>query len=208
MSSLHPAKAAPASRRYDHFHRGFKSPAAWTRLLLLARVRLVSPRRRVPRAGPAATSESRHVQALPRRREGAARPGRALPDRDHADARRRRGQDRARSARAPARLPRDRELPRSLAEVEPERGGEQPRGGASRPVLVPEGFFSDGDALLPQREFREAVPVLLDVGRHRPLLLEDVAARDRGLLVARTLCDAPKELVARDLEMLGRVRVA
>src|SRR6476646_6706625 len=117
MSSLHPATAPPAPRRYDHFHRGFERPAAWTRVFLLARVRLVSPRRRVPRTGPAATEESRHLQALSRRREGAARPRRALSDRDDADARRRRGQDRARPARAPARLPRDRELPRALAEV-------------------------------------------------------------------------------------------
>ena len=127
------SKFVPRTKEVQHFHRGTHCPAARARFLLLAGLGFLSPCRRVPRPGTPATPQSRHVQALPRRREGASRPRGTLCRRHHADARRRRRQDRAGTPRAAARLPGDRELPRSLAEVS--RLGRGGRAAAVAPLI-------------------------------------------------------------------------
>src|SRR5215208_7158952 len=87
------------------------------RLLLLVALRRVPACRGVPRAGPPAQAKPRDVQALPRRPGGAPGPRRAVRDRTDADARRRRGPRGAGPPGGPARLPRHRALPRTLAAV-------------------------------------------------------------------------------------------
>src|SRR5919106_2483565 len=87
-------------------------------LLPLVRLRPMPPRGGLSRPGFAAAQEPRHVPALPRRRRGAAGSAPALRRPERADAGRAPGQARAGAARAPARLPRDRTVPRSLVELE------------------------------------------------------------------------------------------
>src|SRR5438094_10284173 len=66
----------------------------------------------------------------------------------------------------------------------------------------------DCGAVLPERQGREAVPVVVDEARHRPLLLEDLDARGRRLLIAGALGDPAQQLVGGDLDVLGDVGIA
>src|SRR5205814_2241448 len=60
----------------------------------------------------------------------------------------------------------------------------------------------------PASSGRAAVPVVVDEARHRPLLLEDLDARGRRLLVAGALGDPAQQLVGGDLDVLGDVGIA
>src|SRR5438128_5365800 len=168
---------------FGRVSRGLLRRQATPRLLPLVVLRPVPSRRGIPGAGPPAAPQPRHVQALPRRAGGAAGSRRALRRRRDAHPRRRGGTAGAGSPRAAARLPRDRGVPRALAEL-------------------------DRNAPLLERELGEAVPVALDRRGHLLLLPEDLARRVRRLLVAGPLGDPRQELVARDLEVLRRVSVA
>src|SRR5438128_876754 len=66
----------------------------------------------------------------------------------------------------------------------------------------------DRDALLPQGELGELVPVLLDQRRHVLLLEDDLRRRVRGLLVAYLGGDPTQQLVARDLQVLRGITLA
>src|SRR3954470_16396790 len=81
---------------------------------------------------------------------------------------------------------------------------------APRPVTTTRrtGRNLRGDARLPEREVGELVPVGLDLLRHRLFVLAVLARDLGGFLVSGRLRDALEELVARDLEVLGRVAVA
>src|ERR1043166_7516415 len=65
-----------------------------------------------------------------------------------------------------------------------------------------------GDACLLERELGELVPVGFDLLGHRLFVLAVLARDLGGFLVSGRLGDALEELVARDLEVLGRVAVA
>src|SRR4051794_34030303 len=160
-------------------------------LLPLARVGTVPPRRGIPRTGTATAPQPRDVPVAPGRGGGAPRPARALPRRQRPDDLRARGEDRHRPPRDAARLPRDRGVPRALAEV----------GTGSRPSL-------DLDPLFRQREVDDLVPARGDLLRHRLLVRAVLPRRLRRRLVARLGRDALEQLVARDLHVLGREAVA
>src|SRR5215831_9301805 len=175
------------------WHGASRAEATTAGLLPLGAVRALPTRRGLPRPGAAAPSQPRHVRARAGRGGGAPGPARALQDPDGADARRRRGPGRRRPPRAPARLPRDRGLPRSLAQLgkagvrPPSRSDpvEHARSRVSGGARTERSVSPDGGAARQRAARDERLAVRAEVGR-LPRRARERRRRARALVAERS----------------------